>query len=131
MRKFSLENLQIVILASLCHYVNTKIYSIMKVNTLKLADPSFPARLKHFQGMPKTLYAIGNLDLLNSEITLSVVGARKVTAYGREVTTNFVTKITSRGVVIVSGLALGVDAIAHKSCLGFWWQNNRSYGGWS
>ncbi len=49
--------------------------------------------------------------------TVAIVGTRKPTSYGQEVTTTLATELSRRGVVIVSGLALGVDAIAHKAAL--------------
>ncbi len=67
---------------------------------------------------PKTLYQQGSelADILQKP-TVGIVGSRKVSSYGRTVTENFSSALAKRGVVIVSGLALGVDSIAHRACL--------------
>ena len=49
--------------------------------------------------------------------TVAIVGTRKPTAYGRQVTEQLTSELARRGVIIVSGLALGVDALAHQACL--------------
>ncbi len=89
----------------------------MNVNLLTLKENDIPSRLACIPSPPKKLYVIGNTDLLNRKYTLSVVGSRKVTAYGRQVTANLVHEVAGYGVVIISGLALGVDSIAHQAAL--------------
>ena len=66
--------------------------------------------------LPKSLYFIGNLP---SQYTPSVaiIGTRKPSTYGQEVAYKLACDIASRGVVVVSGLALGIDALAHKGAL--------------
>lgn len=66
--------------------------------------------------MPTTLYYIGNLPA-ERKPTVAIVGTRKPTAYGKEVTAQLATDLARRGVVIVSGMALGVDGIAHRAAL--------------
>ncbi len=66
--------------------------------------------------MPKRLYYIGILPAERSP-TVAIVGTRKPTAYGKEVTTQIAGDLARRGVVIVSGLALGVDGLAHRAAL--------------
>ncbi len=61
--------------------------------------------------------ASDNLDDLLSRPKVAIVGSRKVSQYGQEVTYKFASELARAGVVIVSGLALGVDAIAHKAAL--------------
>ena len=65
---------------------------------------------------PKRLFYIGELPTERTP-TLAVVGTRKPTTYGTEVTNKLVHELASKGMVIVSGLALGVDALAHKAAL--------------
>ncbi len=89
----------------------------MKVKTLTLNSKEYPDLLRHIPGAPKKLYLLGNIDLLASEPKLSVVGSRKVTPYGRSITQDLVMSVAKYGIVIVSGLALGVDSIAHQACL--------------
>lgn len=80
-------------------------------------DKGYPQSLKKLPNPPIGIFAKGNIDLLYEENVLAVVGSRKTTQYGRDVTTSLVSDITNHGIVIVSGLALGIDAIAHMSCL--------------
>lgn len=89
----------------------------MNVNLLTLTKSQIPKRLLDIPSPPKQLYAIGNTDLLASQITLSVVGSRKISAYGKYATSKLTSEVASHGIVIISGLALGVDAEAHKAAL--------------
>lgn len=89
----------------------------MKINVLHQSDNSFPEVLAQIPDPPKTLYVMGDLTPLLRKPRLAVVGSRKVSPYGRGVTADLARQIASRGVVIVSGLALGVDAIAHRAAL--------------
>ena len=77
-------------------------------------DQDYPSLLKESYGPPPILYYYGNI---NFKKPLAVVGARKVTAYGRQITQDIVSDLSSAGLTIVSGLAFGVDAIAHKQAL--------------
>lgn len=66
---------------------------------------------------PKTLYAAGHLDLLRTGLRVSVVGTRKPTPQGIERTQDLTKKLIARGVTVVSGLAKGVDAVAHREAI--------------
>ncbi len=76
----------------------------------------FPKLLAQIADPPKQLYCRGNLDLLNSEC-IAVVGTRKLTDYGKDAAEHIVRDLANSGFVIVSGLALGIDAIAHQTTL--------------
>lgn len=89
----------------------------MKVNTLTVENSGYPEQLRQLSDAPQILYVLGNDSLLREPYMLSVVGSRKVSSYGRQVTTSLVENVASHGIVIVSGLALGVDAIAHKAAV--------------
>ena len=65
---------------------------------------------------PEILHFIGSLPETRMT-SVAIVGTRKPTPYGREVTEKITDSLARRGVIIISGLALGVDAIAHKACL--------------
>jgi len=86
----------------------------MKVITVK--EKEYPKLLKEIYSPPALLYIKGNLPA-NLDFTLAVVGTRKITTYGQQITPEIVKDLASAGLVIVSGLALGVDALAHQSCL--------------
>lgn len=77
-----------------------------------------PKRLQSISQPPTKLYIRGaDLHQLLRQPTLAVVGSRHISAYGAAVTTRLVSELARAGVVIISGLALGVDAIAHRAAL--------------
>lgn len=88
----------------------------MKINQISPDEHVFTKVLAHIPKPPKTLYYIGNLPQKRLP-TLAIVGTRRPSTYGVEVTSRFAYEIAKKGVVIVSGLALGVDAIAHKAAM--------------
>lgn len=88
----------------------------MKINQFSPQDNKFSQIITSIVLMPTKLYYIGNLPT-ERRPTIAIVGTRKPTAYGREVTTTIATDLARRGVVIVSGMALGVDGIAHRAAL--------------
>lgn len=89
----------------------------MKVKKLTLKNGGIPSILAAIPAPPEELYALGELMPLLQMPRVAIVGSRKVSPYGRHVTQQLAESLARAGVVIVSGLALGVDAIAHKACL--------------
>lgn len=90
----------------------------MKVNRLTLNDPGYPAVLANIPDAPKELFYTGAEPAAwLGKPRLAVVGSRKATAYGREVSHRLVSELSRAGVVIISGLALGIDSIAHQAAL--------------
>jgi DNA processing protein len=90
----------------------------IKVNILKQNDPCYPQVLKDISGPPKQLFWTGsNPSEWLDRPRVAVVGSRKASAYGREVTTRLTSELARAGVVIISGLALGIDSVAHKGAL--------------
>jgi DNA processing protein len=81
-----------------------------------LADSTYPARLTEIDDAPPVLYVRGELAL-QDEWAVAVVGTRTVSPYGREATYRLVTDLARRNVTIVSGLARGVDGLAHRAAL--------------
>jgi len=75
----------------------------------------YPERLRQISDSPKKLFCRGNLDLFSTEC-FAVVGTRMITAYGKEAVQKLVPPL-ARQFTIVSGLALGIDAAAHKATL--------------
>ncbi|MBF8249771.1 MAG: Protecting protein DprA protein [Candidatus Levybacteria bacterium] len=84
-----------------------------------LLDEDYPQILKEIKNPPFVLYGRGNSSVLSvrSGPPIAVVGARRTTQYGREVTKLLTTELVLAGFTIVSGLALGVDAISHLTAL--------------
>ncbi len=83
----------------------------------KLEGQEIPEKLRTIKSPPKQLFYKGEFKKLLGKPMLAVVGSRKMSPYGRAVTEKLVQEVASKGVVIVSGLALGVDACAHKAAL--------------
>ena len=79
-------------------------------------DPEYPARLRTISNPPSVLYIKGDLTRLNGR-TIAIVGTRKATAYGIRVTNMLATEAARAGVAIVSGLAIGIDTVAHEAAL--------------
>lgn len=79
-------------------------------------DAEYPARLRALPDAPLLLFYRGDVSLLSEEC-FAVVGTRAPTRYGRDVTEYFAKELADAGFTIVSGLARGVDAIAHRSAL--------------
>ncbi len=86
------------------------------VNALNWHHPDYPARLKEIADPPPVLYYKGTL-LPSDEWAIAVVGTRNPTAYGREVAAALTADLARNGITIVSGLARGIDGIAHRAAL--------------
>ena len=86
------------------------------VKVLTCHDPDYPSRLKEIYGYPPLLYVRGSL-LPEDEWCLAVVGTRRATVYGRQVTEEIVADLARSKITIVSGLAKGIDSVAHHSAL--------------
>lgn len=86
------------------------------VRPLFYLDKDYPKRLQHCHDSPMMLYYKGNADL-NAEKVVGIVGTRNVTDYGRNVIDKITQELSSDNVLIISGLAYGVDTVAHRSAL--------------
>lgn len=90
---------------------------MQEYNTIDISTSSLPDIINQLHQPPARLTGKGNKHLLNTGIRVGIVGARKFTPYGREVTEDIASSLGRAGVTVVSGLALGVDSIAHKACI--------------
>jgi len=88
----------------------------LNIGYLTLADEHYPVLLREIFSPPPILYIKGAIPQ-NNHLALSVVGTRKTSVYGRHVTPQLIKPVAENGIIIVSGLALGIDTIAHQSCL--------------
>ena len=86
------------------------------LQTLFFNDDEYPYRLKQAIDSPIMLYYKG-VDVLNYQRILAIVGTRNITERGKELTDALVEKLKDAGVLVVSGLAYGVDTRAHKACV--------------
>ena len=80
------------------------------------ADAEYPARLREIPDAPETLHVRGRL-LEEDALAVSIVGSRRATFYGLDVAELLAADLAARGVTIVSGLARGIDAAAHRGAL--------------
>ncbi len=87
-----------------------------KVKVLTCGSATYPQRLREIYDYPPVLYVRGN-PLPEDETCLAVVGTRRATVYGRQVTDEIVSDLARNKVTIVSGLAKGIDSIAHRAAL--------------
>ncbi|HEX7456209.1 MAG TPA: DNA-processing protein DprA [Candidatus Nanoarchaeia archaeon] len=104
--------------------IESYFYKIGKLNikVITLDDENYPKLLKEIPDAPPVLYVKGELPSgLESELkprTIAVVGARKMTSYGKEVTEILVRDLVAAGFIVVSGLARGVDSYSHRVTIG-------------
>lgn len=87
-----------------------------KITTISLGDPYFPYALSQISDPPLTLFLRGVLPSPDQP-AIAIVGTRRNTAYGKEMAEDFSRALARQGVAIISGLALGIDGIAHAAAL--------------
>ena len=83
------------------------------IKKIKLTDIEYPDRLKDIKNQPKEIYYCGDISLAN-KTCLAVVGARRFSSYGKQVTYEIVERLIDAGFIIVSGIAPGIDTLAHQ-----------------
>jgi DNA processing protein len=96
-----------------------KLFSELEKSGIRLITQEsffYPSQLKEIPSAPAVIYGRGNLEILKNK-SLAVVGSRKFTSYGKQVTRSLCRDLVRAGLTIVSGLALGIDAIAHQVTL--------------
>jgi DNA processing protein len=86
----------------------------MQINQIHLSDPEYPLYLSEIPSPPKTLYFRGKLPMAPC---VAIVGTRNPTRYGEQVTYQLAYELAQAGLAIVSGLAIGIDSIAHRAAL--------------
>lgn len=83
---------------------------------IEYSSELYPEKLRGIEKPPSRLYVLGNVKILN-EVGIAVVGSRTNTEYGEKMCKKFVKGLLEYNINIISGLAFGIDSIAHKSCL--------------
>nr|WP_237488136.1 DNA-processing protein DprA [Hufsiella ginkgonis] len=86
------------------------------ITPLFFTEDRFPARLRNCYDAPAMLYYKGPAAL-NAKKVVSIVGTRNATPYGRELVKHLVADLHEKGILVVSGLAHGVDGLAHRACV--------------
>jgi len=86
------------------------------IKVVSVVDRTYPANLRQISDTPAVLYYKGSL-VPSDDLAIAVVGSRYPTIYGRQVTERLVSSLVMSGLVVVSGLARGIDSIAHRAAL--------------
>jgi DNA processing protein len=86
------------------------------IEIITIKDEAYPPQLKEIASAPPVLYLRGDQSILSNK-SIAIVGSRKFTQYGQRVTENLTKDLTRAGLTILSGLALGIDGIAHRAAL--------------
>lgn len=90
----------------------------MNIKKLTLRSGAFPEVLKQIPRPPQALYHAGTpLNSLLKRPSVAIVGSRGISTYGRQVTMRLASQLAEQGIIIISGLALGVDCVAHRAAL--------------
>jgi len=87
------------------------------INVISYFDTLYPEKLKVHEDAPSILYYIGDIDKLNYNNNISIVGSRKCTYYGLNVTKIICSELSKNNINIISGMAKGIDTTAHKCSL--------------
>lgn len=83
---------------------------------IEYCDTLYPKQLREIKNPPSRLYVLGNIDILQ-EIGIAVVGSRTHSQYGEKMCKTFTKNLVEYNINVISGLAKGIDTIAHKTCL--------------
>lgn len=87
------------------------------IKIISYQDNKYPQKLLEIYDYPPILYALGDIDLLNYDLCVAVVGARNASIGGRKLASKIAYDLTENNVLVVSGMARGIDAAAHKGAM--------------
>lgn len=87
---------------------------INKIYEIDETDELYPKKLLQIKDRPNKIYVVGNIELLNNK-SIAIVGSRISTTYGEYYAAKFAKEISEKGITIISGLAKGIDGIAHQN----------------
>jgi DNA processing protein len=87
-----------------------------EIDIITLEDPTYPRLLREVPAAPPMVYVRGTLTPADGW-AIAVVGTRTPTSYGKEATRHIVGELAQRGITVVSGLAVGIDTVAHQAAL--------------
>ncbi|KEI01426.1 DNA-processing protein DprA [Clostridium botulinum] len=93
-----------------------------QIHIVTITDELYPKRLKAYEDSPYMLFYKGDITKLNNTKNVSIIGSRDCSSYGINVTNIICDNLCSNNINIVSGMAKGIDSIAHKKCI-----DNNSY----
>lgn len=92
-------------------------YPLNHIHTITIFDEEYPELLRQTYEPPWVLYGKGNIELLKSEFKLAVVGSRQSSDYGKRAIETIFPKLIENGVILVSGLATGIDTLTHRTAI--------------
>lgn len=87
------------------------------IRLLAFDDPEYPENLRAAEDAPPVIYVRGQINCLRQPLSLSIVGARSASLNGRKLASQISCELTSQGIMIVSGMARGIDTAAHKGAM--------------
>lgn len=87
------------------------------IHIINRLSPYYPENLKQIEDAPPVLYVAGNLEALQHPVSLSIVGARNASINGRKIASKIAFDLTNADVMIISGMARGIDSAAHKGAM--------------
>lgn len=87
------------------------------IRLLAFDDPEYPENLRAAEDAPPVIYMRGQINCLRQPLSLSIVGARNASLNGRKLASQISCELTSQGIMIVSGMARGIDTAAHKGAM--------------
>ena len=92
-----------------------KLYNL-DIETIAFEEAAYPESLRYIEDAPRILYRKGT-QTKEDELAIAIVGSRKCSSYGRSVCGYFASELAKLGITIISGLAYGIDSVAHQSSL--------------
>lgn len=89
------------------------------ISVIPLSSKFYPKKIKEISDPPICLYVKGKIESFpfDTNVCLAIVGTRRPTSYGQQMAKKFSEELTEAGCIIVSGLAIGIDAVAHLACI--------------
>lgn len=118
LRSFSEKRLPLLLDKSLDSCRETlRLCRRQQISVLTPDDPRYPTRLLGLRDLPAALYIRGDADCLNPENAFAVIGARQPTQYAKDAAQQITSVLARQGCAIVSGGAVGIDALAHETAL--------------
>jgi len=87
------------------------------ISIISIKDKEYPNNLKQLNDAPPLLYVQGRIDILNYPIGVAIVGARNASIQSRKIASKIAYDLTNSGVLVISGMARGIDSAAHKGAL--------------
>ena len=87
-----------------------------KIKVISIEDKNYPKKLRYIYDPPKVLYVLGDETILN-KVSIAIIGCRECSEYGKQVSYQFAQRLAGQDIIVVSGLAKGVDTYAHQGTI--------------